>query len=287
MKSMTGFGNGFFNLKGVRYTVEIKSVNHKYFDANFKMPDSLIHYQDKVKGVIRNKITRGYLDVVIFVDCNSGNKKILVDIEFAKNYLNELKKLQKTLGIKGNISLEMILRFSEIFKVQDVRKINWLGLKNALLKAMDNILNSKRKEGGRIGKDISRRVDKLKIMLNDIVRIHKKSIPEIKRKLKEKFIKNFNEVKINEDRLYAEISGIIEKSDITEEIVRLNCHLKEFCDIIRNNEIVGRRLDFLIQEIMREINTLGAKCISVDISHNVVSFKEELEKIREQMQNVE
>ena len=286
MLSMTGFGSGSFSLKGIKYTVEIKSVNHKYFDVCFKMPESLICYQEKIKKIIKNKVMRGYLDVAVFIEYNLSNKEILIDNKLARAYLKSLKNLQQDLKLKGDITLNLLLGFPEIIKIKSLSKVSWLGLKNALLRAIENLLNMKEKEGNRIKRDIDGRVRKLKDIIDDIIKINTKSIPENKKRLEEKIKERFKDVNMNEDRLYTEISLMIEKSDITEEILRLNSHLSEFCNIMRN-KIVGRKLDFLIQEIMREINTLGAKCNNINISHKVVNFKEELEKIREQVQNVE
>lgn len=284
MKSMTGFGSAVYNLKNARYTVELTSTNHKYLDVY--IPDFLSSLHEGIRELIKKKIQRGHINVFVMISDSSGKKDVVLDEVLARRYLISIKKLQTKLALKGRINFETLLNFPDIIKVIDKRKNYWRGLKIAITKALDELVKSKQREGNKIYSDIRNRIGKLKDMLDNIVEINERAVPENKRRIEERLKNIFKDVKMDESRICAEVSFIVEKNDITEELIRLKSHFNEFYCIL-NQKIIGRKLDFLIQEFMREINTIGSKANNFKISHIVVSFKEELEKIREQVQNVE
>jgi uncharacterized protein (TIGR00255 family) len=288
MNSMTGFGRSGVDIQGLRLTVEISSVNHKYLDLNFRMPRSLFAHQAKIRDILKKNANRGHLEVGVFIE-NKGKKDVDVNSAQAEIFLKALKALNAKLKLKDEITLEMVLHYSEAVKVNDRKEIGWPEMKPAVDEATKALVKSKEIEGKKLKTDLSGRIGTLEKLLEGIIKKTDEFLPEIKKKTEER-IKNIfkeNGVNIDEKRLCAEVSFIVEKGDVSEEMHRLNAHLTEFKRIMNDKGQVGRRLDFLVQEIMREINTLGAKSGSITVSHAVVAFKEETERIREQVQNVE
>lgn len=287
MKSMTGFGKGIVFNKGVKYLAEISSVNHKYLDVNFRIPGSLYQFQEKMKELIKRKIERGHVEVYVYVDDYMKNKKVFTNYDLAREYLKSLKELKNKLKLDGNITVDDLLKLPDILKVYDVRRPNWPGVKAVIVSALDGLVKFKQREGLKLKKDFQKRISALKKMVNNIISINELAYPENKKRIEERVRKNFQNVKMDDSRLYSEIALMLERGDITEEITRLKSHFDEFCFILNKEGTKGRKIDFLLQEIMREINTVGSKCSNTKLSHIVISFKEELEKIREQVQNVE
>jgi len=287
MKSMTGFGQGSVKAGGLNCTVEINSVNHKYFDVFFRMPNSLMKHQNTLKNLINEKISRGHIEVNVLINNNGCEKQITVNERAAANYLSSFRELRKKLKIQEDVPYDFILKLPDVFKICEKKSDEWPAVQPAVKQALDELLRSKDIEGKKISKDIAKRTRRLEGMAAKIAVLSKKSAALNKKRLAEKVKDIFKKVKADNGRIYSEVSYMVEKSDITEEIIRLKSHFKEFCAIMKSGAAAGRKLDFLIQEIMREINTAGSKSIDAEIAHTVVSFKEELEKIREQVQNIE
>lgn len=287
MESMTGFGRGIVFSKGVKYLAEMSSVNHKYLDINFRIPGSLYQFQEKMKEIVKRKIERGHIEVYIFVDDYMKNKKVFTNYDLAREYLKSLKVLKSKLKLDGNITVDDLLKLPDIMKVYDVKRPDWPGVKNAVTLALNGLVKFKQREGLKLKRDFQKRIGGLKRLVGSIVKINQLAYPENKKRIEERVKKNFSNVKMDESRLYSEISLMLERADITEEITRLKSHIDEFNFILSREGSKGRKIDFLIQEMMREINTVGSKCNSTKVSHSVINFKEELEKIREQVQNVE
>jgi len=287
MKSMTGFGQGSVKTGGLSCTVEISSVNHKYFDIFFRMPNSLMKHQNTLKNLINEKISRGHIEVNVLINNNGCEKQITVNEKAAANYLSSFRGLKKKLKIQEDVPYDFILKLPDVFKICEKKSDEWFAVQPAVKQALKELLRSKDIEGKKISKDIAKRARRLEGMAAKIAVLSKKSAARNKKRLAEKVKDIFKKVKADNGRIYSEVSYMVEKSDITEEITRLRSHFKEFSAIMKSGTAAGRKLDFLIQEIMREINTAGSKSIDSDIAHTVVSFKEELEKIREQAQNIE
>ena len=288
MNSMTGFGRGVKESKGVRYSVEISSVNHKYFDVSFRMPGSMTEYQNKLREILHGKIDRGHVEVNIFAWENKEEKEIAVNSKLARKYLAALSGLRSALKLKSDISIDQILKFNDIIKISEHRETSYPPLKEAFEKALSGLAAARKSEGAKVEKDIDLRIGFLSKMLAGIIKINAKIMPEKKRAVTERLQEIFKNVeKIDQNRICAEASLMVERADISEEIARLSGHIEEFTRIAAESKPSGRKLDFLLQEFMREINTIGSKCNTNEISHIVVAFKEELEKVREQVQNVE
>lgn len=292
IKSMTGFGRGEFGNELYNFKVEIKAVNHRYNDIIVKMPRHIGYLEESIKKIIKKQITRGKVDVYINLDyVNESAIEIKIDIPLAKSYMKSLEKLSAELDLQDNIRLNNILGLSEIIRTE--RKeldedITWDCLKKALDMALLDILSMKVTEGEELKDDM---VSKLDLIENIVLEIEKRSplvVLEYKDKLKDRIAELLDkDANVDEERIAYEVVFFADKSNINEEIVRLKSHIKQFVAILRDENSIGRKLDFLIQEMNREINTIGSKANDVLISQNVVEIKSEIEKIREQVQNIE
>lgn len=292
IRSMTGFGRGEHRDELHNLKIEIKAVNHRYNDITVKMPRHISYLEEKVKKIIKEEINRGKIDCYINLEyINQSPTEIKVDIELAKSYKLALEELSNELNLKDDIKLNNILNISDIIKTErkelDEDTI-WNSLKEALDIALRDIMTMKTAEGESLKEDMTMR---LKFIEKIILNIEKRSpvvVEEYRDKLHER-IKSLldKDVNIDEDRIAYEVVFFADKSNIDEEIVRLKSHISQFMNILEESDAIGRKLDFLIQEMNREINTIGSKANDMMISQDVVEVKAEIEKIREQVQNVE
>lgn len=289
---MTGYGKGEYENELYRFTVEIKSVNHRYNDILVKMPRHISYLEDTIKKAIKEKLSRGKVDVYINLEyINESAVDVKVDIPLAKSFKIALEELRSELNIDDSIRMNNILSMNEVIKTErkDLDE-NLVAdcLLNALALAITNISQMRKKEGLELKKDM---LIKLNNIENFLQRIEERSpavVEEHREKLRDRITELLeNTVAIDEDRLSNEVAFFADKSSIDEEIVRLKSHIKQFKSILDEGDSVGRKLDFLIQEFNREINTIGSKANDIEISNNVVELKAELEKIREQVQNIE
>ncbi|MGJ0847734.1 TIGR00255 family protein [Tissierella praeacuta DSM 18095] len=289
---MTGFGRGESSNEVYNFKVEIKAVNHRYNDIVVKMPRHISYLEENVKKIIKTEINRGKIDVYINLDyINESAIDIKVDIPLAKSYKDVLEKLSEELELEENIRLFNILGLSEIIKTE--RKeldedIAWTCLKEALNMALRDIMNMKVVEGEELKNDMISKLDRIETIVLEIEERSPLVVLEYKGKLRERIGELLDkDINIDEDRIASEVAIFADKSNINEEIVRLKSHVKQFLSILNEKDAIGRKLDFLIQEMNREINTIGSKANDMLISQNVVEIKSELEKIREQVQNIE
>lgn len=287
---MTGFGKSSIQKDGYCCDAEIKSVNSRYLEISLKLPKSLINREYEVRELIRNKIKRGKLIISLQLkkDGFENSKPVLNkdNLKFAIGFLKDVRKHSK---IKDKITLGHLLSFQEIFfsETSEESEAEFILVQDALLLAIDELKEMRQKEGEELFKDISQRLISIQNSVSQVEEISKKNITEYFEKLKERARKILDNVVENSDRLDLELALLIDKSDITEECVRLNSHAKFFLETMHNEGDVGRRLNFLCQEINREANTIGSKALSTEISHSTVAIKEEIERIREQIQNIE
>ncbi|WP_343231659.1 YicC/YloC family endoribonuclease [Tissierella simiarum] len=292
IRSMTGFGRGE-NTDGIHnFKVEIKAVNHRYNDIVVKMPKHINYLEEKVKKTIKEKINRGRVETFINLEyINESAIDIKVDIPLAKSYKVALEEILMELGIEDDIRLSNILNMSEVVKTER-RELDedmaWNCLKEALNMALEDIIRMRESEGEELKEDIKSNLDKIEDMVSKIKERSPLVVLEYKDKLKERIRELLDaDVNVDEDRFNCEVVFFADKSNINEEIVRLRSHIKQFLSILEENEPIGRKLDFLVQEMNREINTIGSKASDLIISNLVVEIKSEIEKIREQVQNVE
>lgn len=288
--SMTGYGKARITKNKTSVDVEVKSVNSRFFEISLKLPTVLIPYDYELKELIKTKTQRGKLSVVIhFKKDGVENGFVSIDMNKLSNHLSLIKKIKKAADIREDIKLEHLLENKEIFTSQDTElsKAEFEIVKSSLIKALDRLIFMKRKEGAELSKDLLNRIEKISRMVNEIEKELGNSINEYHNKLKQRILELTQNMEIAEDRLHLELALIADRADITEECVRLKSHLKFFKETLKNEKEPGKKLNFLCQEMNRETNTISSKSISTSIIHSSVLMKEEIEKIREQLQNIE
>ncbi len=293
LKSMTGFGRGEFLDSGHRIIVEIKAVNHRYNDIVIRMPKNLGSLEDKMRRRIANTLLRGRIDVFVTLDEYSQNKRnVRVDKELAIAYHGALRELAQILATPLNDNIHQIAKYPDVIKVEeefeDVSEL-WPKLSCAIDIAIDNLIRMRMAEGSNIFNDLSERIDRLTGYINEI----DERAPKILAEYREKLIGRMREllaavnVEPDETRLLQETALFADRSNFTEEIVRLQSHLAQFRATLDSGDAVGRKLDFIVQEINRETNTIASKANDFTVANIVVEIKSEIEKVREQIQNIE
>lgn len=290
--SMTGYGKAEGQYGDKNYSIEIRSVNNKFCEISFKYPKYLYTKDFELKDTVRKKISRGKLSVYVNVGTDKSDDNVFkVDKENVKTYYNVLKDIRKTIGSKEKIKLEHILTFSEFIAKDvsnEIAEEEFKFIIELLNKAIDDLMDMKVKEGESLKDDILSRVKMIEEESFIIEKISLENIKEERDKLFAKVELLLGDKKlIDENRIEQEVVLLAEKLDISEECVRLRSHTKYFEEYAASKELAGRRLNFLTQEINREINTMASKSLNAEISQRVSGLKEELEKIREQLQNIE
>ena len=289
IESMTGFGQHEKTEKGITISIEARSVNNRYLEIFLKAPQSLLQKENEIKELIRENFTRGKINFNIQLQQN-GNDDLKINEEKAKQYFELLKKMKKTFKTSDKISLNHLLRFTDLFeqKNDEFGEKEWdLFFKTAKV-AILNLKKMRQAEGNSLKNDLQKRITLIDKTLSKVEKLSQKNIESQKTKLKEK-VKLILDDKslINSQRIEMEILLLTDKLDVTEEVVRFKTHNKYFLRAMEEKESQGRKLNFLVQEMNREANTIGSKSSDAEIAHFVVAIKEEIEKIREQLQNIE
>jgi len=289
--SMTGFGKSAKAVKKLNVTIELRSINSKYLEVSARLPLIFSDKEQDLKELIGQKISRGKVTVLLNIEKSSGSSGALqIQPEVIKDYYKLLSQVKKATGIKEEIRIDHILAFSEIFKPQESGDLQerWDEVKKIFIAALNDLCKMKKSEGKTLEKDIMSRIAQILKNLEKASAISQKNIGETKKRLLDRVNNLINgTVQIDQTRLEYEITMISDKMDITEEVVRAKSHIEYFRNNVKQNELSGRRLNFLVQEINREINTIASKSSNSSISQFVVEMKEELEKVKEQLQNVE
>ena len=294
MKSMTAFGRAKETVNGRDITVEIRSVNSRYFDCSVKISRVFSFLEEKIKPFLQSKgISRGKVDVYIGVEVvDADGVEIALDPSYLNPYLKALYELRDSYGLKDDISVMSVAANREIFTVtkpeEDMEK-DWEDLVSVLSPAVDSFLDGREREGANIEADLRGKVENISATVNKIEALSANDVSSYQAKLHDKLAQMLqdNKISIDENRILTECAIFADRVAIDEELVRLRSHFKAFSEICEMSEPVGRKLDFLIQEMNREINTIGSKCSNSEIAHHVVDVKTEIEKIREQIQNIE
>lgn len=292
IESMTGYGNGEATTNGITFTVELRSVNNRFLEISSRVPRTLSQRENEIRDIIRAKIARGKVTINATRDGeNDGELAISVDKKKAKSIHTMLTQLRKAVKSRESVKLEHLLHFSEIFESKEVEEedgAEWKAFEKALIKALDSLKTMRLKEGAELAKDMRSRVGEINARLDTIETLSKQRIPEERTKLQERIVRLVSDkTVVDNQRLELEIALLADKLDVTEECVRFRSHNKFFLEALESKESEGRKLNFMIQEMNREANTIGSKCNDVQIAHLVVGIKEDLEKIREQLQNIE
>jgi uncharacterized protein (TIGR00255 family) len=290
--SMTGFGRGESSSNGYQVTVEIKTLNSRYLDISVRMPQSIQDKEIKLKENVQKHLSRGKVNLNINVDrSKSAGPDIKLNEELVKSYSSILRNLRSTGNIDEPVTVGDLLQFNDIFETrkedEEEVRIIWECTKIALETALDNLNTMRQNEGRELKEDLSNLVTGISSLLDEVIVLSDKRAPEIREKLKTRIQKMITEEQIDPDRMEMEIAMLVDKMDINEEVIRLQSHLKFFLEALEAEEPVGRRLNFLCQEINRELNTIGSKANDSTVAHHIVLGKEKLEQVREQVQNIE
>ena len=290
--SMTGYGKAEEAFEKKKYSIEIRSVNSRFCEITFKYPKSLSVKDFELKEIVRKKISRGKINISINVESDDTELANLnVDENLVKEYFGLLKKVNNVIGSTDEIKIEHLLNFTDLFTAEpksDITEEEFEFVCALLNKALDDLIKMKNKEGDSLKKDILERINFIEKESEVISEMSKGRMNSERERLLKKVESLLTDKRIlDENRLETEVILLAEKIDITEEVIRLKSHTKYFDEYSRSEELAGRRLNFLIQEINREINTIASKSLDAEISQRASVMKEELEKVREQLQNVE
>ena len=291
IKSMTGFGRSTYENDGREYIVEIKSVNNRFNDINIKMPRNLNYLEEKIRKQILSNISRGKVEVSIQLNNNSDlGKKINLNTDIANRYIEELKKLTEETNIIDNINIMDIAKFPDVLNIkidEEAEEIIEKELFIALDSAIDSFLDMRQKEGSKIKVDLENRIEVIKRKIEQISSISAGLVDEYVVKLETRIKELLKTDVVDQTRLAQEVVIYSDKCSVEEEITRLKSHISQFLNLLNENIAIGKKLDFLIQEMNRETNTIGSKANNLEITNFVVDIKTELENVREQIQNIE
>ena len=294
LKSMTAFGRAKREYDDRDVTVEIKSVNGRYFDCSIKLPRAYLQHEDKLRTHIQKSgVARGKVDVFVTVEMKNGAAAVPeIDFEYANGYVSVLRSLCEKLGVKDDISAMTVAQNRDIFvtkKEEDDEEREWLRLREVASEALDGFFAMRAAEGEKTAADMTAKLSRISELSEKVAEISKSDIVGYRAKLEGRIkqILGENNVVIDEQRILTECAIFADRLAIDEELERLASHLVAFAEILGQPEPAGRKLDFLTQEINREINTMGSKANNAEIARLVVDMKSEVEKIREQVQNVE
>lgn len=288
---MTGFGRCLESVDGKTIIVEIKSVNHRYYEFTSRVPRSCGYLDEKLKSFIQGKVSRGKIDVGVSIQSDGvSDEKIKVNSEVAKGYITALRSANEELGLEDDLTLSRIMRLPDIFdvkKIEEDEETVWNEVKSVAEKALEGFVAMREAEGEKMREDILSRLDYITGLVEKIEKKSPETTEKYRKKLFDKISEVLKDTNVDEQRILTEAAIFSEKTAVDEETVRLRSHINQCREMLSMNEAVGRKLDFLIQEFNREANTIGSKCQDIEITKVVVDLKSEIEKIREQVQNIE
>ena len=293
IRSMTAYGRAESLLEDKSLVVEIKSFNHRYLEVSLRLPHILLPLEAEMRKKIGGRLSRGKIEVSLRMDSESGwenGSGFELNLPLIRNYYALLLKLKEEFNLKDEITLEMMAGLKNVFVPPEVGKNlvdMWEKIEEVLDRAITDLIKMRETEGEVIYQDLTSRTDAIRGYLDPITLRARELVMEYQKRLANRVKELTDGIIIDEARWAQEVAIMAEKSDITEEIVRLKSHIGQFCDVIDSDEAVGRKVDFLLQEMVREVNTIGSKSCDADISRRVVEMKSELAKLREQVQNLE
>lgn len=291
IKSMTGFGRGKYEKEGRYYTIEIKSVNHKYHDISIRLPRFLNGMDEKIRKKISEFISRGKMDVLVnFENYGSQSNAIHFNIDLAKEYVNGLKNLAEQTNVNYDINVMELAKMPEILKVAEQENDSLVAqeLMFALEEALENFVQMRAQEGQKLKEDCEKRLVFIQQKVEEIEKYSHTLVQEYKQKLEMRIKELLDTKVVDENRLAQEIVIFSDKSSIEEELTRLKSHITQFKQLLETGSSpIGKKFDFLIQEMNREVNTIGSKANCLEITNRVIELKTEIENVREQVQNIE
>lgn len=292
LKSMTGFGRAKYQVEGREYIVEIKSVNYKYSDVSVRLPRNISYLEEFIKKEVLKNVSRGKIDVnITFNNCSSLGKNVSVNNEIAEMYIKSLRRLVEDYGVKDDITAVNVSKMPDVLEIKsedDEEQIK-SEISIPLKEAINNFMEMKQKEGNELAKDMQARI---KDILNKVEKVSELStglIEDYVVKLEARIKEILKSNEVDKQRLEQEVVIYADKSSIAEEVTRLKSHIEQFESLINEKEYItiGKKLDFIIQEMNRETNTIGSKANCLEITNEVINIKTEIENIREQVQNIE
>lgn len=291
LRSMTGFGRGEVREEGTEILVEIKTVNHRYCDIYLKMPRQLSSLEDRVRETVGKALSRGKIDIYVSYEDFSGEaSSVMLDEGLAKAYIQALELLRDKFELKDDISTSLVSRFPEVLKAEkkqaDEEK-TWRILSEALDKSLESVILMRENEGEELKRSLLEKAALIEEVLNEIRLRAPCVVKEYKQRLEARIKELLEQQVMDENRLAAEVAIFADRCSIDEELVRMASHVVQLRDTLQMGGPVGRKLDFLVQEMNREINTIGSKANDIIITRNVLELKSEIEKMREQIQNIE
>ncbi|MBR5295102.1 MAG: YicC family protein [Clostridia bacterium] len=291
LKSMTGYGRFSDHVDGFEITFEIRSVNNRYLDTNIRLPRIYGFLEEKIKKAIQKRAARGKVDAFLTVERPAGDTtEIELDEALVAQYISALRKIAENHGLRDDISVSSVSRFSDIFSKkakEDDADTVWAAVEPVVEKALDAFLLMREKEGESLFQDLNSRLDRMEEILEEIKIHSSKALSLYRERLEARLKEYLQDTQIDESRLLTEVGIIADKIDTGEEITRLGSHIQQFRKLIRQDTPSGRTMDFLTQELNREVNTIGSKCSEIEITQLVIDAKNEIERIREQIQNIE
>lgn len=287
---MTGFGRAKVESDVFQITVEMKSVNHRFLEMNVRLPKQMMMFEDKIRKVISEQVRRGRIEVSIVVEGEGlVERKLRVDWTLLNQYKLIMEEAKNKFQLQDSITLQQLMTMPEVTAIEEVENVNEQfehSLYETIRKAACMLKNMRDGEGERLHKDIAHRLDEIRESVNAII----PHVPNVVQKYRERLesrMKELHNQELDEQRLLTEVAVFADRADIHEELVRLQSHLEQFQEALESIEPVGRKMEFIVQEMHREINTIGSKANDLTISKYVVEMKNNLEKIREQVQNIE
>lgn len=291
MNSMTGYGRSRQVLDGREITVEIRSVNHRYLEYSARIPRMYGYLEEKLKTFLQSSVSRGKVEVTVTIqNLTGGDTVVQINQALAKGYLDAMRSQAESLGLKDDLTLSTLTRFNDVFtlqKLEEDQQVIWNSVQQVARQALDQFLEMRRREGERLKLDL---LQKLELLNGHVAAVEEQS-PKTVAAYRERLLQKMEELLadrcIDQQRILLEAGLYAEKIAVDEETVRLKSHLDQFAQMMEQSGPVGRKLDFLVQEINRETNTIGSKAQDLAVTRRVVEMKSEIEKIREQIQNIE
>ena len=290
VKSMTGYGKSSLSINSREYQVEIKAVNHKYIDTNIKMPRVISYLEEDIRKLVASKIKRGKIDISIsFENYSKDGNDIRINTELAKMYIQNLRKLAEEENISANIEVTEITRLPDVLIIKSNLDENQMKVEllQTVEKAINQLINMRQSEGERISRDILAKIEQIEAKKQEIFMLSSGLIEEYVVKLEARIKELLKTEDLDKSRLMQEVVIYADKCSVEEEITRLTSHIEQIRALINADEPSGKKMDFIIQEMNRETNTIGSKANNLEITNRVVDIKTILEDVREQIQNIE
>lgn len=291
IRSMTGYGRVQQTVRGYRILLEIKAVNHRFFEFSARVPRLYGYLEEKLRTHVQRFLTRGKVEAVLTVEPENGAQtSVMLNARLAESYIEALRELQARFGLRDDLSVSTVARYTDLFAVEKAPEDEedvWEAVREAADAALGGLVRMREAEGARLQADITARAQHIRSLVEQVEQRSPQTVAEYRAKLTARMRDVLADARLDENRILLEAAVYADKVSVAEETVRLKSHLTQFAAMLESGEPVGRKLDFLMQEMNREANTIGSKATDVEIARVVVEIKAELEKIREQIQNIE